>query len=91
MGFTRIQTAQETFHEVVYPRRRRSRCAHRPRAVGFAAEASAQRTVVHERTVVRHNDNRPGVRHRTRTRQVCRNVVRNHHRQRVCRTVRVNR
>lgn len=59
--------------------------------VGFAAEASAQRTVVHERTVVRHNDNRSGVRHRTRTRQVCRNVVRNHHRQRVCRTVRVNR
>jgi uncharacterized protein YcfJ len=63
---------------------------------GFApaammAQASAQRTVVHERTVVRHNDSRPGIRHRTRTRQVCRNVVRNHHRQRVCRTVRVSR
>jgi hypothetical protein len=26
-----------------------------------------------------------------RTRQVCRNVYRNHHRQRVCRTVRVSR
>ncbi|MGA1797517.1 hypothetical protein VH567_01900 [Sphingomonas sp. 4RDLI-65] len=60
--------------------------------VGIAAEASAQRTVVHERTVVRHNDNRPGYRrHAVRTRQVCRNVYRNHHRQRVCRTVRVNR
>ncbi|MEG8025009.1 hypothetical protein QP162_12350 [Sphingomonas aurantiaca] len=60
--------------------------------VGIAAEASAQRTVVHERTVVRHSDRRPGYgRHAVRTRQVCRNVVRNHHRQRVCRTVRVNR
>lgn len=59
--------------------------------VGIAAEASAQRTVVHERTVVRHTDNRPGYRHRVRTRQVCRNVYRNHHRQRVCRTVRYNR
>jgi hypothetical protein len=63
--------------------------------VGIAAEASAQRTVVHERTVVRHdvrqNDRRPGYGHRARTRQVCRNVYRNHHRQRVCRTVRVNR
>ncbi|RYY05230.1 MAG: hypothetical protein EON55_27850 [Alphaproteobacteria bacterium] len=54
--------------------------------VGIAAEASAQRTVV------RHNDNRPGYRrHAVRTRQVCRNVYRNHHRQRVCRTVRVSR
>ena len=60
--------------------------------VGIAAEASAQRTVVHERTVVRHTDRRPGYgRHAVRTRQVCRNVVRNHHRQRVCRTVRYNR
>ena len=59
--------------------------------VGIAAEASAQRTVVHERTVVRHNGNRPHVRHRVRTRQVCRNVYRNHHRQRVCRTVRSTR
>ena len=60
--------------------------------VGIAAEASAQRTVVHERTVVRHNANRPGYRrHAVRTRQVCRNVYRNHHRQRVCRTVRYNR
>ena len=59
--------------------------------VGFVSEASAQRTVVHERTVVRHNDGRPGYRHRARTRQVCRNVYRNHHRQRVCRTVRYNR
>jgi hypothetical protein len=60
--------------------------------VGIAAEASAQRTVVHERTVGRHSDRRPGYgRHAVRTRQVCRNVVRNHHRQRVCRTVRVNR
>ena len=60
--------------------------------VGIAAEASAQRTVVHERTVVRHNDRRPGYgRHAVRTRQVCRSVYRNHHRQRVCRTVRVNR
>ena len=60
--------------------------------VGIAAEASAQRTVVHERTVVRHTDNRPGYRrHAVRTRQVCRNVYRNHHRQRVCRTVRTRR
>ncbi len=60
--------------------------------VGIAAEASAQRTVVHERTVVRHDDRRPGYRrHTVRTRQVCRNVYRNHHRQRVCRTVRVSR
>ena len=65
--------------------------------VGIAAEASAQRTVVHERTVVRHNDRRPGYRRPAyrrpvvRTRQVCRNVYRNHHRQRVCRTVRVRR
>lgn len=60
--------------------------------VGIAAEASAQRTVVHERTVVRHTDRRPGYRrHVVRTRQVCRNVWRNHHRQRICRTVRYNR
>jgi hypothetical protein len=60
--------------------------------VGIAAEASAQHTVVRERTVVRHNDNRPGYgNHRVRTRQVCKNVWRNHHRQRVCRTVRTSR
>ncbi len=58
---------------------------------GIAAEASAQRTVVHERTVVRHTDRRPGYRHNVRTKRVCRNVYRNNHRQRVCRTVRYNR
>jgi hypothetical protein len=60
--------------------------------VGIAAEASAQRTVVTERTVVRHSDNRPGSgHHRVRTRQVCKNVWRHGHRQRVCRTVRYSR
>ncbi len=59
--------------------------------VGFVADASAQRTVVHERTVVRHNDRRPGYRHRVRTRQVCRTIYRHGHRQRVCRTVRAYR
>lgn len=58
--------------------------------VGFVAEASAQRTVVHERTVVRHNGG-PGYRHRVRTRRVCRTVYRHHQRQRVCRTVRYSR
>lgn len=57
--------------------------------VGIAAEASAQRTVVHERTVVRHNGGY--ARHRVTTRRVCR--VERHHgrRDRVCRTVRIRR
>ncbi len=58
--------------------------------VGIAAEASAQRTVVHERTVVRHNGGGYG-RHRVTTRRVCNNVWRHGHRQRVCRTVRIRR
>lgn len=53
------------------------------------APAAAQhhvRTVVHERTVVRHD--RPRYRHRAhRPRQVCTWKYRNHHRVRVCRTV----
>ena len=58
---------------------------------GIVAEASAQRTVIQERTVVRHTDRRPGYRRNVRTKRVCRNVYRNNHRQRVCRTVRYNR
>ena len=58
-------------------------------SVGVATEASAQRTVVHERTVVRHNGGYN--RHRVTTRRVCKNVWRHGHRQRVCRTVRVRR
>lgn len=61
---------------------------------GFAptalvGEASAQRTVVHSRTVVHHG--RPAYRHRTYTRRVCNNVWRHGHRTRVCRTVRYRR
>lgn len=49
--------------------------------------ASAQRTVVTERTVVHtvRHDNR---RNRWHTRRVCRNQWRHHHRVRICRTVR---
>lgn len=51
----------------------------------IAAPAAAQRTVVHERTVVRHG---PAHHDRWRTRKVCTNQWRHHHRVRVCRTVR---
>ena len=54
------------------------------------APAAAQhtRTVVHERTVVRH-DGGPRYRQRAhRTRQVCTTKIRHHKRVRVCRTVR---
>ena len=51
----------------------------------LVAPASAQRVVVHERTTVVRNAPR---RDRWRTRQVCSNQWRNHHRVRVCRTVR---
>lgn len=56
-----------------------------PVAIATPAEAQRveHRTVVHERTVVRHGPQR-----RWRTRQVCNNTWRNHHRVRVCRTVR---
>ena len=50
----------------------------------ITAPASAQRTVVHERTVVRHE----GPSRRWRTRQVCHNERRHGHRVRICRTVR---
>ena len=52
------------------------------------APAAAQRTVVHERTVVRH-DVGPRYRNRTTTRRVCRTERRHGHRERVCRVVRV--
>ena len=52
-------------------------------APGLVAPAAAQRTVVTERTVVRHG---PAIRHRTR--KVCHVQWRHHHRVRVCRTVR---
>lgn len=55
-------------------------------APGVAAPAAAQRTVVTERTVVRHDG--PDYRHRARTRQVCHWEWRHHRRVRVCRTVR---
>lgn len=44
--------------------------------------AEAQRTVVHERTVVRHDRGHHVVR------RVCTNTWRHHHRVRTCRTVR---
>ncbi len=50
----------------------------------MVAPAAAQRTVVTERTVVRHD----GPRYRNRVRTVCTWKYRNHHRVRVCRTVR---
>jgi hypothetical protein len=52
-------------------------------APGMVAPAAAQRTVVHERTVVRG----PGP-HRLHSRRVCRTTYRHHHRVRTCRTVR---
>ena len=52
----------------------------------IAAPASAQRVVVHERTVVRRPAHR--VRYRYRNRRVCSNQYRHHHRVRVCRNVR---
>lgn len=56
----------------------------------LVGEASAQRTVVHKKTVVYHG--RPAYNHhRTYTRRVCNNVWRHGHRQRVCRTVRYRR
>ena len=55
-------------------------------APGLVAPAAAQRTVVTERTVVRHDG--PDYRHHARTRQVCRWERRHHQRVRVCRTVR---
>ncbi|WP_267396026.1 hypothetical protein [Sphingomonas sp. GC_Shp_1] len=55
-----------------------------PIAIAPAA-AQEHRTVVHERTVVRH-DERRGYNHRART--VCDWKWRNHHRVKVCRTVR---
>ena len=52
-------------------------------APGLVAPAAAQRTVVHERTVVRN-----GPVHRWHKRKVCRVEYRHHRRVRVCRTVR---
>lgn len=53
-------------------------------APGVAAPASAQRSVVTERTVIRHG----GPRYRHRARTVCTWKWRNHRRVRICRTVR---
>ena len=53
---------------------------------GVAAPVAAQRTVVTERTVVRHDG--PDYRHHARTRQVCHWERRHHQRVRICRTVR---
>lgn len=59
--------------------------------VAIATPAAAQhRTVVHERTVVRH-DNRGYHHRRTYTRRVCRREWHHGHRERVCRTVRYHR
>jgi hypothetical protein len=55
--------------------------------IAIATPAAAQRTVVHERTVVRH-DRGPGYRRDAQTRRVCTVERRHGHRQRVCRTVR---
>ena len=52
-------------------------------APGLATPAAAQRTVVHERTVVRGP-----VRHRWHTRRVCRTYWHHHRRVRTCRNVR---
>ncbi|SEM43698.1 hypothetical protein SAMN05192583_0205 [Sphingomonas gellani] len=56
--------------------------------VAIATPAAAQhRTVVRERTVVRHDDR--GYHHRrVHTRRVCQREWRHGHRERVCRTVR---
>ncbi|MGR6328214.1 hypothetical protein ACU5AX_04035 [Sphingomonas sp. XXL09] len=58
-----------------------------------ATPAAAQRTVVTERTVVRHDERRwhndgPRWRHHARSRRVCETQWRHHHRARVCRIVR---
>ncbi|KQU62293.1 hypothetical protein ASG67_04130 [Sphingomonas sp. Leaf339] len=56
------------------------------------APAAAQRTVVHDRTVVRHDGGRHyRGRDRVRTRRVCTNRWRDGRRVQVCRTVRVRR
>lgn len=52
----------------------------------MTAPAAAQRTVVTERTVIRHDG--PRYRHRARARTVCTWKHRNHRRVQVCRTVR---
>ena len=52
----------------------------------LTTSASAQHTVVTERTVVRTDHYNRGPRYRTR--RVCRNEWRNHRRVRICRTVR---
>lgn len=56
--------------------------------VALAVPAAAQRTVVHERTVVRHGPGYRPARHRVVTRRVCTNRFHNGRRHRVCRTVR---
>lgn len=57
--------------------------------IALAAPAAAQRTVVHERTVVRHAGPRyRPARHRVVTRRVCSNRYYHGRRHRVCRTVR---
>lgn len=55
--------------------------------VAIATPAAAQRTVVTERTVIRHEENRRW-HGRDRWRTVCRTVYRHGHRDRVCRQVR---
>ena len=52
----------------------------------LTSEASAQHTIVRHRTVIRTVRHDHG--HRWRTRRVCRNQWRHHHRVRVCHTVR---
>ena len=60
--------------------------------IALATPAAAQRTVVHERTVVRHDGGRHyRGRDRVRTRRVCTNRWRDGRRVQVCRTVRVRR
>lgn len=54
-----------------------------PMAIATPA-AAQERTIIRERTVVRHE----GPRYRHRTRTVCRTVYRHHHRERICRQVR---
>ncbi|WP_156361879.1 hypothetical protein [Sphingomonas sp. Leaf343] len=66
-----------------------------PAPLAAVAAWEPQRTVVHERTVVRRGPGygrpgygRPGYRNRVRTRRVCTNRWRHGERVRVCRTVR---
>jgi Ni/Co efflux regulator RcnB len=61
-----------------------------PAPLAAAAAWEPQRTVVHERTVVRRGPGygRHGYRNRVRTRRVCTNRWRHGERVRVCRTVR---